>query len=225
MSPTISHDPLNRKDLEASIDIRPPALERDFELPVWHRELRHVIEPELNYRFVGGNRRAGPNVLLFDTTDIATDVNEARLLADATVLSAAHRVKAVRRRSERNADDGTQRAMRRRHEQPAPAQRSARVGELGDCAGVLHRSQLWRRAHSRAGATSSTSTLDLMAPTFLTSPRNIAPIVSRMRFEAIDNLRVQWDLDYDTIAGNWLRTISSPATALAAPRWASATRC
>ena len=40
-----------------------------------------------------------------------------------------------------------------------------------------------------------------MAPTFLTSPRNIAPVVSRMRFEAIDNLRVQWDLDYDTIAG------------------------
>ena len=44
------------------------------------------------------------------------------------------------------------------------------------------------------------ATLDLMAPTFLTSPRNIAPITSRMRFEAIDNLRVQWDLDYDTIA-------------------------
>jgi LPS-assembly protein len=40
-----------------------------------------------------------------------------------------------------------------------------------------------------------------MAPTFLTSPRNIAPLVSRIRFEAIDNLRVQWDLDYDSIAG------------------------
>ncbi len=44
------------------------------------------------------------------------------------------------------------------------------------------------------------ATLDLMAPTFLTSPRNFAPIDSRMRFEAIDNLRVQWDLDYDTIS-------------------------
>ena len=42
------------------------------------------------------------------------------------------------------------------------------------------------------------ATLDLMAPTFLTSPRNIAPIISRMRFEAIDNLRIQWDLAYDT---------------------------
>jgi LPS-assembly protein len=45
------------------------------------------------------------------------------------------------------------------------------------------------------------STLDLMAPTFLTEPRNIAPIVSRLRFEAVNNLRVQWDMDYDTIRG------------------------
>ena len=41
--PTVSHDPLNRTDLEASIDVRAPALERDFELPFWHRELRHII--------------------------------------------------------------------------------------------------------------------------------------------------------------------------------------
>ena len=53
-TPTISHDSLNRTDVEASVDIRPPALERDFALPGWNRELRHVIEPELTYRYVGG---------------------------------------------------------------------------------------------------------------------------------------------------------------------------
>ncbi len=36
---------------------------------------------------------------------------------------------------------------------------------------------------------------------FLTSPRNLSPITSRMRFEAIDNLRVEWDLDYDPKLG------------------------
>ena len=36
--PTISHEALNRKDVEASVDIRPPALERDYELPFWRRE-------------------------------------------------------------------------------------------------------------------------------------------------------------------------------------------
>ena len=29
-TPTVSHDPLSRSDAEASIDVRPPALERDF---------------------------------------------------------------------------------------------------------------------------------------------------------------------------------------------------
>ena len=75
--PSISHEPLNRKDLKASVDIRPPALERDFELPVGNRVLRHVIEPELTYRYVGGIGPQARNVLLFDTTDIVTNTNEA----------------------------------------------------------------------------------------------------------------------------------------------------
>jgi len=45
------------------------------------------------------------------------------------------------------------------------------------------------------------STLDFNAIAYLTAPRNVAPITSRLRFEAIDNLRIQWDMDYDTMAG------------------------
>ena len=75
--PTISHDPLNRIDVEASLDIRPPALERDFVLARWNRVMRHVIEPELTYRYVGGIGAQAQNVLLVDTTDIATNTNEA----------------------------------------------------------------------------------------------------------------------------------------------------
>ena len=71
---------------------------------------------------------------------------------------------------------------------------------MANCTGVLHRPQLRRRGDPRWRNVFD-ATLDLMAPTFLTSPRNIAPVVSRMRFEAIDNLRIQWDLDYDSIAG------------------------
>ena len=41
----------------------------------------------------------------------------------------------------------------------------------------------------------------MSAVAFLTQPRNLAPVTSRMRFEAIDNLRVQWDLDYDPELG------------------------
>jgi LPS-assembly protein len=45
------------------------------------------------------------------------------------------------------------------------------------------------------------TTLDLTGVAFLTSPEKRAPIISRMRFEAIDNLRVEWDMDYDPRAG------------------------
>jgi LPS-assembly protein len=43
----------------------------------------------------------------------------------------------------------------------------------------------------------------MSAVAFLTSPRNIAPVTSRLRFNAIDNLRVQWDLDYDPKQGEF----------------------
>jgi LPS-assembly protein len=45
------------------------------------------------------------------------------------------------------------------------------------------------------------STLDLTGVSFLTDPRKLSPIISRMRFNAIENLRIQWDLDYDPRAG------------------------
>jgi len=36
---------------------------------------------------------------------------------------------------------------------------------------------------------------------FLTGPRNLSPVISRLRFEAINNLRMEWDLDYDPNLG------------------------
>jgi LPS-assembly protein len=45
------------------------------------------------------------------------------------------------------------------------------------------------------------STLDLSGISFLTANRNLSPLTSRLRFEAIDNLRIEWDLDYDPKAG------------------------
>ncbi len=189
--PQIDHSALNRADLEASVDIRPPALERDFELPMWHRELRHVIEPELTYRYIGGIGAQARNVLLFDTTDIATDVNEAGFSL-------------------------TQRFyLRPTGEHPCKTEDAdaAGDGKGQECLNAPREWATWQIAQEYfidpnfGGAVIPgrrnvfEASLDLMAPTFLTSPRNIAPVVSRMRFEAVDNLRVEWDLDYDSIAG------------------------
>ena len=185
-TPSISHDSLNRTDFEASVDIRPPAFEHDFRIAGWNRELRHVVEPELTYRFVGGVGAQAQNVLLVDTTDIATDTNELGYSL-------------------------TQRFYLR----PIVPQRCAPEEALpsGDCPQKPREWASWQIAQkffidpNFGGALIPNrrnvfdSTLDLTGIAFLTSARNLAPVTSRLRFEGIDNLRVEWDLDYDPKGG------------------------
>jgi LPS-assembly protein len=206
-TPVLSHSPLNRTDLEASIDIRPPALEKDYELPFWHRELRHVIEPELNYRYVGGIGTQAQNVLLFDTTDIASNVNEAGFSLTQRFYMRPTGEKSCGAGGGDGGDgdggDGSNSSV----------DSADNAAEANACPSAPREWATWEIAQEYfidpnfGGALIPgrrnvfDSTLDLMAPTFLTSARNIAPITSRIRFEAIDNLRIQWDLAYDTIAG------------------------
>jgi LPS-assembly protein len=183
-TPTISHDSLNRNDFEASVDIRPPAIERDFDLPGWNRVLRHVIEPEIIYRYVTGIGSNARDVLLIDTTDIATNTNEVGYSL-------------------------TQRFYLR----PAGQQACAPEDAANGCSQKPREWASWQIAQKLfidpnfGGALIPgrrnvfDSTLDLSAVAFLTEPRNVSPIVSRLRFEAIDNLRVEWDLDYDFRTG------------------------
>ncbi|MGA3371706.1 MAG: LPS assembly protein LptD [Terracidiphilus sp.] len=184
--PSISHAAINRSDFEASVNLRPPALERDFALSRWNRTLRHVFEPEITYRYVTGIGAQARNVLLIDTTDIATNTNEAGYSL-------------------------TQRFyLRPAVERPCTAEEAAAPG---GCPERPREWASWQIAQKLfidpnfGGALIASrrnvfdSTLDLSAVAFLTGPRNLSPVVSRLRFEAIDNLRVQWDLDYDPKAG------------------------
>jgi len=185
-TPMISHDPLNRKDFEASVVIRPPALERDFILARWHRELRHVIEPELTYKFVDGIGSQARNVLMADTNDIATDTNEAGFSL-------------------------TQRFYLRDTKQQQCTKDNAEATE--SCPAPMREWASWQIAQKYfidpefGGALIPNrrnvfdSSLDLTGIAFLTDSRNMAPIISRVRFEAIDNLRIEWDMDYDPRAG------------------------
>jgi LPS-assembly protein len=197
-TPVISHSALNRTDLEASIDIRPPALERDYELPFWHRELRHVIEPDLNYRYVGGIGAQAQNVLLFDTTDIASNVNEAGFsLTQRFYLRPAGEKPC----GASDKDAGDEADATADSQSTAVCRSAPREWASWEIAQEYFIDSNFGGALIPGRRNVFDATLDLMAPTFLTSARNIAPITSRIRFEAIDNLRIQWDLAYDTIAG------------------------
>ncbi|MGA2534993.1 MAG: LPS assembly protein LptD [Terracidiphilus sp.] len=185
-TPIFSHNPVNRSDLEASVDIRPPAVERDFDLGGWNRELRHVIEPELTYRYVSGIGPQARDVLLVDTRDIATNTNELGFsLMQRFYL---------------------------RPESEGPCTAEQQLAEAG-CPSKPREWASWQVAAkfffdpNFGGALIPgrrnvfDSTLDLTGVAFLTQPRNFSPIISRLRFEAIDNLRIEWDLDFDPKTG------------------------
>jgi len=183
-TPTVSHDPLNRSNLEASVDIRPPALERDF--TIGNHVLRHVIEPELMYSFVRGIGSKARNVPLFDPTDIATDTNEIgfsltqRLFTKSTNASPC--------KTDDSEVEPTCSAQPREWASWQIAQKYFLDPTFGGAL-IPGRRNVFD------------TTLDLTGIAFLTNARNLSPLVSRLRFEAVNNLRIAWDLDYDPRGG------------------------
>ncbi len=185
-TPTVSHDPLTRSDLEASISLRPPAMERDFSLAHWNRQLRHVVEPEFTYRFVGGIGSKARNAPLVDTSDIATDTNEMGFSLTQRFYLRSTKAKPCTA-EEGSSTDGCPTSAREWASWQI-AQKYFIDPNFGGAIIPNRRNVL-------------DSTLDLSGIAFLTVPRNLSPIISRLRFEAIDNLRIEWDLDYDSRGG------------------------
>ena len=154
-----------------------------------NRVLRHVIEPELTYRFVAGIGARERNVLLVDTTDIATDTNEA-----GYSLTQRFYLRPNRRRS-------TLRRLRRQFQSPSPCPAKPREWASWQIAQKFFFDPNFGGALIPNRRNVFDSTLDLTGVAFLTAPRNLSPLISRMRFEAIDNLRIEWDLDFDPKSG------------------------
>src|SRR5258708_5998811 len=62
-------DSINRKALQGSVEVRPPALDRVFDHEFLKRKWKHVIEPRVVYNYVTGVSNFN-NVLRFDERDI-----------------------------------------------------------------------------------------------------------------------------------------------------------
>jgi LPS-assembly protein len=181
--PAVSHDPLHRLYGEASLDLRPPALERDFAIGHEGKVMRHVIEPQLTYHFVGGIGEKARDVLLVDTTDIPSDTNELG-------FSLTQRFYVRPRPCNIGNDASDCNSRPREWASWEIAQKYFFDSHFGDAL-IPGRRNVF------------TSTLDLTGVAFLTEPRYLSPLISRMRFEAVHNLRVEWDMDYDPRAGRF----------------------
>jgi LPS-assembly protein len=199
------NDPTNRQALDASVEIRPPALERVFDKEFLGRKWKHVIEPRAVYRIVAGVNDFA-NVLHFDERDILSNTHEVEY-GFTTRLYAKH-TKPQPQEDCRNQMPGLVIGG------PAPEQGLPwrRVDPLKQqCAKEPDVREVftWELAQKYfldptfGGALVPgqrnvfTTTEELTGIAFITEPRHLSPIVSRLRAATSSHTDTEWDLDYD----------------------------
>jgi LPS-assembly protein len=187
---------VNRSDLEASFELRPPALVRDFKAPALEKlfgsDVRHTIEPELQYHFVGGINHFS-SIPRFDPVDIASDTNEVEYSLTQRLLF--------------------------KHLHPKPCKSGDLPPPINgviyvpwaytECGGDTSEWITWKLAAKYffepyfGGAVSPlrrnvlTTTLDLTGVGFLNGPRNTSPLISRFKVRTSEHMDLEWDADYD----------------------------
>lgn len=203
VKPSVEHrGGLSRSDVEAQLDVRPPVIERTFDSPLVEKlfghDLRHTIEPELKYRYVGGVDNF-LKVLRFDDVDVVSDTNEMQYgvtqrLFLKPVKGSTQPCKAKDTETD-TATDTTQ--------VEGDAEMSAK-----DCGAREWIS--WRLTQKYffdknfGGAVVDgkrnifDTTLNLSGVAFLTEAREISPLVSRLRVRTSAKMDVEWDFDLDT---------------------------
>ncbi|MFT4114078.1 LPS-assembly protein LptD [Silvibacterium sp.] len=188
--PTERDSSVNRKDFEADVDLRAPALQRDFSSPllakVFGADIRHTIEPEVEYRYVGGIDNFN-SILRFDPTDVASDTNELGYFLHQRIYL--------------------------RPLKPKPCKGDEALGPDTMCNSTTNAWLNWEigqklyfnddfgKAVTDRTRNVLESTLDLTGVAFLSHPRDYSPIISRLRMQTTSTTNVEWDMDYDTKAG------------------------
>lgn len=207
---------LNRLNFEFSFGIRPPVLERTFAPHHLQRllgtEFRHTIEPEMTYRLTDGVDDFA-HTLRFDATDVVSNTNELE-------YGVVQRI--YRRGSNASAADGKPCQTEVVAREPGFGADEEENGDLpiaaapateGGCANEEFIS--WRLTQKYffdetfGGAVVNgrrnifTTTLDLSGVAFLTEPRAISPLISRLRVRSSAHTDFEWDFDYDTGASKF----------------------
>jgi LPS-assembly protein len=201
---------LNRKSLEGSVELLPPALDRIFDREVLGRKWKHVIEPRIVYDYVTGVNNFS-HILRFDDRDILSDTNEVeyaivnRLYAKRTssepegcgpvgmpalmVGAAPPSSRVPWERTVRTAD------------QACPQQPSTREVVTWELAQKYFLDPTFGGAVVAGERNVFTSTVNLTGIAFLIQPTHLSPLISRLRVAASARNDLEWDADYDFQAG------------------------
>jgi LPS-assembly protein len=199
-------DVINRRAVEGSIEIRPPALERVYDRELWGRKWKHVIEPRATYRYVTGVDNFS-RILRFDERDILSNTSEVE-------YAIVNRLYAKRVSEKPDDCDATGMASliigRPAVASPIPWERQPERSEIPCAAEPRVREVItWELAQKYfldptfGGALVPgqrnvfTTTADFTGIAFLTDARRLSPLISRLKFQATSRTEAEWDIDYD----------------------------
>ena len=201
-------DNLNRKALEGSFELRPPALSKVFDRPWLGRKWKHVIEPRMRYDYVTGVHNFA-SILRFDTTDVLTNTNEVE-------YSLVNRLYA--RHLDPNVKDCDLQGMSTLaiggaptvgavpwEPPPGPDAQPCASGPREILSWEIGQKYFFDTTFGNALVAGSrnvfTTTAGFTGIAFLNQGRRFAPIISRLRIETSPRTNTEWDLDYDLKAG------------------------
>jgi LPS-assembly protein len=207
-------DSLNRRAVEGSFELRPPALGRIFEHPVAGRKLKHVFEPLVVYRYVGGVDKFN-QIIRFDERDILSNTSEVEYRLMNRLYAKRHST--PQEGCAQTPADSEQR-MIAKPEASDPIPGTSTVPPRCEDAGSSTRDIVtWEIAQKYflnqdfSGAVIPgrrnvlTTTEELTGIAFLTEPRKWSPLVSKLRVQTSANTDIQWQIDYDFKKG-WINS-------------------
>ena len=198
-------NPIHRQAIDASLEIRPPVLEKVFDREFLGRKWKHVIEPKIQYRYVNGVNDFS-NVLQFDERDILSDTNEI-WYGFVTRLYSKRKASSVQECEMPMTGLAVGAAA---PEQTVPWERvTNRENRSCVIAPEVKEELTWELSQKYffdptfGGALVPeqrnvfTTTEELTGIAFLTQPRHLSPLVSRLRAATGTHTDTEWDLDYD----------------------------
>jgi LPS-assembly protein len=200
-----THNVFNRRTIDAALEVRPPAMVKEFDGEFMGARVKHTIEPRAVYRYTNGVEKFG-NIIRFDYRDILSNTNEVEFgLTQRLFLK------------KQNADCGGQVKVQTNTAPVTPAApgRAApsKPAEVSCAPAGADEFLSWEvkgkyfidPTFGGAVVTGTrnvlTTTVDYAGIAFLTDPRRFAPVVSRLRARTTRNSDFEWELDYDTKKG------------------------
>jgi LPS-assembly protein len=198
--PVESGSAVNRADFELEADVRAPVLERTFHSTLLDKlfgsEVKHTVAPEVTYRYVTGVDNF-ENILRFDDVDVVSDTNEIeygvtqrlfihpRKSKVPCVATVAETNGAVDQDAGSDADQEGNNCGRREWMSWRLTQKYFFNQTFGGAV-IPGRRNIFE------------TTLNLSGIAFLTEPREISPLISRLRMHPSQKVDFEWDFDLDT---------------------------